>query len=332
MRFLKRLFLLCLLLALGAGGLLAWFALSPLPLRSTPLDFTIESGMSLKKASIAMEDAGLGFRHWQFQIFARALRQAAAIKAGSYEVEQGVTPWQLLQKLTRGDVTQSEIRLVEGKTFRQFRAALDASPDLRHDTTGLNEAEIMQRIGAAETHPEGLFLPDTYLFAKHSSDLAVLRRAYLAMQSRYAREWAARAPNLPYRTPYEGLIMASIVEKETGVPTDRPMVASVFVNRLRAGMLLQTDPSVIYGLGEEFDGNIRKRDLGADNPYNTYTRTGLPPTPIAMPGLAAIQAALHPPPSDKYYFVARGDGSSQFSRTLDEHNRAVSKYILRKGH
>lgn len=331
MRLIKRLFRLCFLLCLAGLAWLAWFALTPLPLRSSPLDFTIESGMSLKRASAAMESSGLGFQDWQFRLFARTLFKAESIKAGSYEVTQGITPWQLLEKLTRGDVSQSEILLVEGKTFRQFRAALDANPDLRHDTTGLSDAEIMQRLDAEGVAPEGQFLPDTYLFAKNSSDLAVLRRAYTAMQTRYAHEWEKRAPGLPYKSPYEGLIMASIVEKETGNPADRPMVASVFVNRLRAGMLLQTDPTVIYGLGEGFDGNIRKRDLGADNPYNTYTRVGLPPTPIAMPGMAAIKAALHPPPSDKYYFVARGDGRSEFSRTLNEHNRAVNKYILKKG-
>ena len=331
MRLLKRLFVLCILLAILAASLLAWFATTPLSLRSTPLDFTIESGMSLKKASTAMQAAGLGFQDWQFHMFARALRQASAIKAGSYEVEQGITPWQLLQKLTRGDVSQAELLLVEGKTFRELRAALNAHPDLRHDTLGLSDTEVLQRIGATEVHPEGMFLPDTYLFHKNSSDVDVLRRAYKAMQTRFTREWDNRDPSTPYKTPYEGLIMASIIEKETGQASDRPMVASVFVNRLRKGMLLQTDPTVIYGMGEHYAGNIRKADLTTDTPYNTYTRIGLPPTPIAMPGVAAIQAALNPPKSDKFFFVSRGDGSSEFSRTLEEHNRAVAKYILKRG-
>lgn len=331
MRLFKILFLLLLLLALAAGSLLAWFALTPLQLRHSPTDFTIESGMSLKKAALAMQQAGLGFADWQFHLFARAMRQASAIKAGSYEVEQGVTPWLLLQKLTRGDVSQAELLLVEGKTFRQFRASLDAHPELRHDSTGLSDQEILRRIGARETHPEGLFLPDTYLFNKHGSDLDVMRRAYAAMQGKLATAWAQRSSGLPYKSPYDALIMASIVEKETGKPADRPMVASVFVNRLKTGMLLQTDPSVIYGMGERFAGNIRKSDLTTDTPYNTYMRPGLPPTPIAMPGQAALQAALNPPASDKYYFVARGDGSSEFSRTLDEHNRAVARYILKRG-
>lgn len=330
LRLIKRLFLLCLIVALCAGGGLAWFAFRPLPLAQSPLDFTVESGMTLKKAAAAMEKAGLGFSAWQFNLFARGLGQASAIKAGSYEVSQGITPWLLLQKLTRGDVSQGELLLVEGKTFRQLRAALDANPDLRHDTAGMSDTEILRQLGASETHPEGLFLPDTYLFDKQSSDLAVLRRAYKAMQARLELAWNTRAPGLPYKHAYEALIMASIVEKETGRASDRPMVASVFVNRLRTGMLLQTDPTVIYGMGERFDGNIRKADLTTDTPYNTYTRAGLPPTPIAMPGGAALQAALNPPPSDKFYFVARGDGTSQFSHSLEEHNRAVAKYILKK--
>ncbi|MBX9694986.1 MAG: endolytic transglycosylase MltG, partial [Cyanobacteria bacterium] len=226
---------------------------------------------------------------------------------------------------------QAEIVFVEGKTFRQIRSLLDSHPDVRHDSAGLSDGDILVRIGASEPHPEGLFFPDTYLFAKQSSDLDILRRAYRAMQARLAAEWNSRDPSVPYAGPYEALIMASIVEKETGQPADRLKVAAVFVNRLKKGMLLQTDPTVIYGMGERFDGNIRKYDLTTDTPYNTYTRTGLPPTPIALPGQASIQAALHPPASDLYYFVARGDGSSEFSRNLDEHNRAVAKYQKRRG-
>jgi UPF0755 protein len=190
----------------------------------------------------------------------------------------------------------------------------------------MTDADILQRLGAAEPHPEGLFFPDTYLFAKRSNDLDVLRRAYLAMQRRLASEWKNRDGSVPYKMPYEALIMASIVEKETGQAVDRGRIASVFVNRLKRGMLLQTDPTVIYGMGAMFDGNLRKRDLTADTPYNTYTRPGLPPTPIALPGMASLQAALHPPAGDFLYFVARGDGTSAFSRNLEEHNRAVSKY------
>jgi UPF0755 protein len=331
MRFLSRLISLVLLVGIGVLGWALWFASQPLPLSASPLEFAIEPGTPLRTASQQMAGAGIGFTPWQFTMLGRVLGRAADIKAGSYEIEQGITPMQLLDKLTRGDVTQSEVVFVEGKTFRQIRAALDASPDIKHDSAGLSDTELLARIGATEPHPEGLFFPDTYLFAKQSSDLRVLRRAYLAMQAKLAAEWQTRDPSLPYASPYEALIMASIVEKETGQPADRSKVASVFVNRLKKGMLLQTDPTVIYGMGERYDGNIRKSDLTTDTSYNTYTRAGLPPTPIALPGLASLRAALHPPASDFYYFVSRGDGFSEFSRTLDEHNRAVARYIKRKG-
>ena len=193
-------------------------------------------------------------------------------------------------------------------------------------SAGLPDTQILKLIGAEESHPEGLFFPDTYLFARQTSDLAIIRRAYLAMQRRMADAWEKRDPSVPYKTPREAMIMASIVEKETGAAADRGLVASVFANRLRIGMRLQTDPTVIYGLGEKFDGNLRKSDLLADTPYNTYTRAGLPPTPIALPGMASIEAVMRPPKTDYLYFVARGDGSSVFSRNLEEHNRAVNKY------
>jgi UPF0755 protein len=239
-----------------------------------------------------------------------------------------VTPLELLGKLTRGDVTQAEVKLIEGWTFRQFRLALDESPYLRHDTKGMDNSQIMARIGASESDPEGLFFPDTYLFAKGSADLAVLRRSYRAMQRHLAQEWAARDANVPYRTPYEALIMASIIEKETGRPAERDLIGGVLVNRLRIGMRLQADPTVIYGLGASFDGNLTKAHLQQDGPYNTYTRAGLPPTPIDMPSLASLRAALKPAKTDALYYVSRGDGSSEFSRTLNDHNRAVTKYQL----
>jgi UPF0755 protein len=331
MRILVRLILLALLAGAAFAGWMAWFAASPVPLRASPLAFEIQPGLSLRGAATAMAEAGVGFRPWQFSLLGRWSGQANGIKAGSYEVETGITPRQLLEKLTRGDVTQAEIVFVEGRTFRQLRTALDADAHVRHDTQGLTDAEVLARIGAVEPHPEGLFFPDTYLFAKQSSDLAILRRAYQAMQRHLAVAWAGRDASVPFATPYQALIMASIVEKETSQPADRPLVASVFANRLRIGMPLQTDPTVIYGLGDKFDGNLRKRDLLADGPYNTYTRKGLPPTPIAMPGLASIEATLRPSVSDKLYFVARGDGSSHFSRSLEEHNRAVAKYQKRGG-
>lgn len=327
MRFIKRFLFVLLLAVFFTAGWLAWFAGKPLTMTGSPLEFSIPPGLGLRAASQQMSLAGLGFRPWQFTLLARLLGKSAEIKAGSYLVEKGITPLLLLGKLTRGDVTQAEIVFVEGKTFRQIRAALDANMEVRHDTAKLSDAEVLTLLGAGEAHPEGLFFPDTYLFAKNSSDLDILRRAYRAMKRRLDSEWVKRDPDLPFDTPYSALIMASIVEKETGSAADRAQVAAVFINRLRLGMLLQTDPTVIYGVGDSLNGSLRKSHLLTDTPYNTYTRAGLPPTPIAMPGLASLQAVLHPPKSDKLYFVARGDGSSEFSRTLDEHNRAVTKFL-----
>ena len=271
-------------------------------------------------------------------ILARLSGRDTQIKAGSYEIENGITPLALIEKLTRGDVTMQELAIPEGWTFRQFRAALDAHNGITHTSAGLDDASLLSRIAgsAAGTdpppaHPEGWFFPDTYLFARGSKDVDVLRRAHRAMKKRLAAEWERRTPGVPYANAYEALIMASIVEKETGQAKERPQIAGVFVNRLRRGMLLQTDPTIIYGLGAGFDGNLRKRDLQTDGPYNTYTRAGLPPTPIALPGLAAIQAALKPARTDAIYFVARGDGTHEFSATLEAHNRAVNKYQRRGG-
>jgi UPF0755 protein len=306
-----------------------WVTTRHLPMRSDPTQFSIPAGASLRAAAQVIESAGIDLPAWQLEMLGRALGRSAKIKAGSYEVQGGVTALALLDKLTRGDVTQGELLLAEGKTFRQLRALLNEHPDLSHDTQKLSDARILALLGAKEAHPEGLFFPDTYLFNKGSSDIDVLRRAYRAMQPKLAAAWESRESTLPVKTPYELLILASIVEKETGLPADRPQVAAVFVNRLRRGMLLQTDPTVIYGLGERFDGNLRKAHLQTDTPWNTYTRAGLPPTPIAMPGLASLQAAAKPPPSDMLYFVARGDGTSEFSATLDEHNSAVARYQKR---
>ncbi len=326
MRFLfKTLFLIfALLAALTAGAW--WWANEPIALRASPLDFRVNAGSSLRSAIGQMQEAGVDVQPTLLALLARANRAETTIKAGSYSVNQGVTPLQLLDKLTRGLVTQGELTLVEGWSFRQWRSRMDRHPDLRHDSAGLSEVQIAERLGLQADRLEGWLFPDTYLFDKQSSDLDLMARAVRAMQRKLDAEWAQRAAGLPYRTPHEALVMASIVEKETGRSADRGLVAAVFVNRLKKGMLLQTDPTVIYGVGESFDGNLRKRDLQADTPYNTYTRAGLPPTPIAMPGLASLRAALHPEPSDVVYFVARGDGSSEFSRTLDEHNRAVNKY------
>ncbi len=336
-RTLKRLLLLvgfCLLAAVGFIGWMAWFASAAVSLKlndQNVVDFDIRPGLGLKGAAQVMAAAGIDIPPWQFSLLGRLAGRDRTIKAGSYEVGPGVTAWQLLEKLTAGDVTQTEIVIVEGKTFLNLRAKLDAHPDLRHDSAGLTDTEILTRIGAMDRHPEGRFFPDTYLFARQSSDLTIYRRAYQAMQRRLAVAWESRDPSVPYKNIDEALIMASIVEKETGSPTDRGKVASVFVNRLKRGMLLQTDPTVIYGLGEKFDGNLRKVDLLTDTLYNTYTRPGLPPTPIALPGMASIQAALNPPATDFLFFVARGDGTSIFSKSLEEHNRAVNKYQRGRG-
>ena len=330
----KRLFFRVFALALAGVvallGLFVWFAYTPVGLRQSPLDFTVEPGSGMRQVARQLTDAGIDTWPFALVMLARVTRQANGIKAGSYEVEAGVTPLLLLDKLTRGDTTQAELALIEGWSFRQFRAALDRHPDLRHDSAGLSDSEVLARIGADATHPEGLFFPDTYLFARRSSDVDLLRRAHRQQQRILQREWAQRAGGLPYQTAYEALVLASIVEKETGRAADRPLIASVFVNRLRGGMLLQTDPTVIYGIGPAFDGDLRKHDLVTDTPYNTYTRPGLPPTPIAMPGVAALRAVLNPPSTEYLYFVARGDGSSAFSRTLAEHNRAVARYIRKQ--
>ncbi len=321
----KTLIAVLLLLAIAAGGLL-WWAGRPMALSASPLDFRISSGSSLRSAITQMREAGIDVNPTLLALLARLNRSDTAIKAGSYAVSQGITPRRLLNKLLKGKVTQGDLTLVEGWTFRQWRARLDKHPDLVHESLDLSEAQIIERLGLNVRSLEGQLFPDTYLFDKQSSDLELLARAHRAMQRKLDAEWETRAPGLPYKTPGEALTMASIIEKETGREADRQMVATVFVNRLRLGMLLQTDPTVIYGLGDKFDGNLRKRDLLTDSPYNTYLRPGLPPTPISMPGQASLHAALNPAPSDVVYFVARGDGSSEFSRTLEDHNKAVNKF------
>jgi len=305
---------------------LAYYAYSPLTPEKLPLEFTLNQGSGLSAVARQFERDGLLESPRLFVAFARLLGRAGQIKAGVYQLDQAVSRMELLTMITRGNVSTSRVTIIEGWNFRQLRDALDASPHLRHDTQGLSDSEILQRIGAHESHPEGLFFPETYYIAAGSSDMALLKVAYRLMQQRLDEAWQARSPNLPLETPYQALILASIVEKETGTPGDRPMIAGVFVNRLRIRMMLQTDPTVIYGMGEQFDGNLRRRDLTRDTPYNTYTRGGLPPTPIAMPGRAALQAALHPASTNALYFVARGDGSSHFSSNLNAHNQAVNRY------
>jgi UPF0755 protein len=328
---LKALFTLVVVAVLGAGGYAAWYVTTPVAVGTMPAQFDIPPGARFRGAAQRIEEAGISVGRLQFELLARALGRAQDVKAGSYELAAAPTPLELLDKLTRGDVTQADVRFIEGWTFRQLRAALDGNAFLRHDSQDLSDAQLLQKLGVPETHPEGLFFPDTYLFAKGTSDLRVLKRAYEAAKRHLAKEWEARDPLVPYKTPYEALIMASVIEKETGRGEEREMIAGVLVNRLRIGMLLQVDPTVIYGLGSAFDGNLKKIHLQTDGPYNSYMRAGLPPTPIAATGLASLRAALKPAKTGALYYVARGDGSSQFSRTLEEHNRAVRKYQLNGG-
>ena len=317
-------FLLVLALAFGGGAF--WWLNHALPMTAPTLDLSVESGTTPRGVAQAAVDSGVQtspeLLYWWFRLSG----QARQIKAGSYELETGLTPFSLLRKLTRGEEALRSVTLVEGWTFKQVRAALLKEEHLKPDSKDLPDKAMMEKLGLPGRHPEGRFFPDTYTYAKGSSDLKVLLRALHAMDRQLAQAWLTRAADTPLKTPEDLLTLASIVEKETGQASDRPMVASVFSNRLRIGMMLQTDPTVIYGLGERFDGNLRRRDLLADTPWNTYTRYGLPPTPIAMPGKASLLAAAQPASSSALYFVARGDGSSQFSDSLNAHNSAVNKF------
>lgn len=311
---------------LAVAAAVAWWLHRPLDLAAASVELSIESGTSPREVARGWVDAGVQTSPRLLYEWFRWSGQARRIRAGSYEIGTGATPRSLLEKMVQGDEALEAVRLIEGWTFRQFRQALARAPHLKQLSAGMTEAELMAAIGAPGQSAEGRFFPDTYLYSRGVSDLTVLKRAHRAMSERLAAVWAERAEDLPLRSPDEALILASIVEKETGVEADRAQIAGVFVNRLRIGMPLQTDPTVIYGLGEAFDGNLRKRDLQQDTPWNTYTRHGLPPTPIAMPGLAALRAAVRPQDTRALYFVARGDGSSAFSQTLEDHNRAVNRY------
>ena len=315
-----------LLLAAALAAAAAWWLQRPLPLASDRVELSIEAGSTPRQIANAWVAAGIQTSPWLLYEWFRWSGQARRIRAGSYEIDRQVSPRQLLRKMVLGDETLATVRIIEGWNFRQLRAELARAEALRPTTATLSDAEVMALLGAPALSPEGRFFPDTYAYSKGSTDLAVLQRAYHAMQQRLGAAWESRATDTPLRSADEALTLASIVEKETGVATDRPKVAGVFTNRPRLGMPLQTDPSVIYGLGTQFDGNLRKRDLQADTPYNTYTRAGLPPTPIAMPGKASLEAAVRPEATKALYFVARGDGSSEFSETLPAHNRAVNQY------
>ena len=323
--------LVALVIGIGAAaGLAAWWLQRPLTLTADSVELSVEPGQSPRDIAQAWVKAGVQTSPLLLYEWFRWSGDARKIRAGSYEIGPATTPRGLLSKMVRGDETLAVVRLIEGWTFRQFRDELAKADSLKPATAGMSEAEIMTALGQPGVAAEGRFYPDSYAYSKGASDVAVLRRAHHAMQVRLAAAWADRAADTPLRSPDEALTLASIVEKETGAAADRGKVAGVFVNRLRIGMPLQTDPSVIYGLGPAFDGNLRKRDLIADTAYNTYTRSGLPPTPISMPGKAALQATLRPDPTRAIYFVARGDGSSEFSETLAAHNRAVNQFQRNK--
>jgi UPF0755 protein len=325
-RFIFRALMMLLVLAAVLAGAGWWWLNQPLPLSQPTLELEVEPGTTPRGVAREAVKAGVQTDARLLYAWFRISGQDRQIKAGNYELTTGLTPYVLLQKLARGEESLKALTLVEGWNWRQVRAALAREEFLRQESAGLDDAALMQALGRAGTSPEGRFFPDTYTYATGSSDIAVLRRALHAMDRRLADAWALRAADTPLKNADEALILASIVEKETGRAADRAQIAGVFSNRLRIGMLLQTDPTVIYGLGEKFDGNLRRRDLLADTPWNTYTRAGLPPTPIAMPGKAALMAAVQPGQTKALYFVARGDGTSHFSSSLDEHNRAVNRY------
>jgi len=314
------------LLVVMCFGSLAYYVYAPSQPQTLPFEFSVDQGNTLTQVATQFEQGGLLDYPGLFVLFARLQGRAGKIKAGIYQLDGAISKMALLDMITQGNGSKNQFAIIEGWNFRQLRNVLNDNPNIRHDSLSLSDSEILQRIGAIETQPEGLFLPETYFLAVGSSDLELFKFAYKLMQKRLNEAWLTRTPDLPLATPYQALILASIVEKETGIAADRAMIAGVFVNRLRLHMLLQTDPTVIYGLGEKFDGDLKRRDLTTDTPYNTYTRAGLPPTPIAMPGLAAMNAALHPATTDALYFVARGDGSSKFSSNLAAHNRAVDRY------
>ncbi len=327
MAFLKKILVFIIILSLLAAAGLGYWATRPiLDAGQAAREFTITPGSGVKSAAQQIVRAGIPLNPDLFFLIARLSGKSTKMKAGHYQLKPGISPLKLVNLLVRGEFAQESLSIIEGWTFKQMRQAIAAHPALKHDTSNLTEQQLLAKVAPDFKAAEGLFFPDTYLFARGSSELQIYRQAHAALIRRLNEAWAKRDLSLPYKSPYEALIMASIVEKETGLESERSMIAAVFVNRLKRGMLLQTDPTVIYGMGESYNGNIRKRDLQTDTPYNTYKRAGLPPTPIALPGAAALTAALNPMQTDALYFVSRGNGSSHFSNNLTDHNRAVNKY------
>ena len=326
MRFARVLLLVALAATVASVSLATGWLNRPLVLAGETAEYSVEPGRTSREIADGWVRAGVQTSPFLLYQWFRWSGRARQIRAGSYEIGAGTTPIRLLEKMVRGDETLATLRFTEGWTFRQIRAELARAEGLKPTIAAMSDADVMTAIGAPGVSPEGRFHPDTYAYSKGSTDIALLKRAYRAMAKRLADAWQERDPTTPLQSPEEALTLASIVEKETGVAADRGRVAGVLVNRLRLGMPLQTDPTVIYGLGAAFDGNLRKRDLLTDGPYNSYTRAGLPPTPIAVPGRASLLAAVHPEQTKALYFVSRGDGSSEFSETLADHNRAVNRY------
>ena len=326
MRLIKHIFWTVLSLALVIAAASGWWVMTPLSLPTPTVDVSIAPQTPVRDIAQAVADAGVDVQPVVLYAFFRASGQSRKLRAGSYELNQGNTPLDLLRKLSRGEESLKSISLIDGWTFRQFRTALSKAEGLKHDTKTLTDEELMTKLGMPGVAPEGRFFPDTYTYGKGTSELHVMERAAKAMTKQLAAAWGQRSPDIQVKTLDEALILASIVEKETGRESDRTTISRVFHNRLAIGMPLQTDPTVIYGMFDSFDGNLRRVDLRTDHPWNTYTRKGLPPTPIAMPGRNALKAAVQPAASNALYFVAKGDGTSYFSATLDEHNAAVNRY------
>jgi UPF0755 protein len=324
-RFVTALLILALVAGASAAGA-GWWLARPLALPASPYAFDVRQGATLRSVARELAAAGVLPSPWPLVALARLKGVDRTIKAGNYEIGAGVTLPQLLDRLTQGDVTQFALTIPEGTTFAEIRAMLATEERIAQTAATLSDVDLMTKVGEPGMAPEGWFFPDTYYFAAGTTDVELLARAHRLMRTRLDAAWARRAEGLPLKDPYEALILASIVEKETGRAADRPLIASVLLNRLRLGMRLQADPTVIYGLGSRFDGNLRKRDLEVETPYNTYVREGLPPTPISLPGQAALDAVLNPPRTSYLYFVSRGDGSSEFSDNLAAHNRAVAKF------
>ena len=330
-KFLKWCALIVLLAVVAvAAGLFFWSNQPLIGANQTAIAFAIEPGSGVRSIAEQVNRQTLqkqvAVNPLLLEMLARATDKATKLKAGNYELKPGATPMGLLSQMTRGEFAQESLAIIEGWTFKQMRQAIAQHPALKHDTVALTDADLLAKITTNFTVPEGLFFPDTYLFGKGVSDLTIYRQAHSTLLKKLDTAWQKRNVTLPYKTAYEALTMASIIEKETGQRGERGMIAGVFVNRLRNGMLLQTDPTVIYGMGEKYRGTIYKSDLLRDTPYNTYTRAGLPPSPISLPGKAALNAALNPEKTEALYFVARGDGSSVFSNDLPAHNRAVNQY------